>query len=159
MCDAETAYANCQKSLRHLWKHASLGQYLASEKEFPEAFMLSNIHRSKADLWWTESCLRLRDFQCTYDGDYEWWRQHDLDRGHLNQEQKKYFEDQAVWLCTRCGDVGARNGRKLAHMAEDNKEIIHQIHAHHSRKSAKKLPSSTFDGLRSVINLVRGCVS
>ena len=88
--------------------------------EFPEAFMLSNIHRSKADLWWTGSCSRLRDFQCTYDGDYERWRQHDLDRGHLNQEQKKYFEDQAVWLCARCEDVGARNGRKLARMAEDN---------------------------------------
>ena len=154
MCDAETTSANCPKPMRHLLKHAKFGHLLV--QEFKEAFMLSNIHRSKEDLWWTESCLRLRDFQCTYDGDYEWWRQHDLDRGHLNQEQKKYFEDQAVWLCARCEDVGARNGRKLAHLAEDSKEIIHQIHAQHSRKSAKKLPSSTFDGLRSVIHLVRG---
>ena len=52
---------------------------------------------------------------------------------------------------------GARNGRKLARMAETEKELIHQIWAQHSRKSARKFPSTAFDGLRRVINLVRGC--
>ena len=42
-------------------------------------------------------------------------------------------------------------------MAEDEKELIHQIKAQHSSKSAKKLSSTFFDGLRSVVNLVRGC--
>ena len=119
--------------------------------------MLKQIHRSKEDLWWTQSCLRLRDVTCTKEGDYDYWRQHDLDRGHFNAEQREYFEDQALWLCARCEDVGQRNGRKLAHMAEDNKELIHQIKAQHSNKSAKKLSSSAFGGLRGVVNLVRGC--
>lgn len=52
---------------------------------------------------------------------------------------------------------GARKGRKLARMAETEKELIHQIWAQHSRKSARKFPSTAFDGLRRVINLVRGC--
>ena len=99
--------------------------------------MLSKIHRSKDDLWWTESCLRLRDFECTWDG-YEWWREHDLDRGHFNDEQKAYFQNEAVWLCARCEDVGSRNGRKLAHMAEDNKLLVHKIFAQNSNRSAKK---------------------
>jgi len=34
---------------------------------------------------------------------------------------------------------------------------VHRISAQHSRRSARKLPSSSFDGLRGVINLVRGC--
>ena len=119
--------------------------------------MLKQIHRSKEDMWWTESCLRLRDFTCTYKDDYEQWRKHDLDRGHLNAEQKLYFENQALWLCARCEDVGQRNGRKLAHMAEDEKQLIHQIKAQHSHKNAKKLSSAAFDGLRAVVNLVRGC--
>ena len=62
-----------------------------------------------------------------------------------------------MWLCARCEDVGQRNGRKLAHMAEDKKDLIHQIKALYSTKSAKKLTSSAFDGLRAVVNLVRGC--
>ena len=120
--------------------------------------MPRRIHRSKGDLWWTESCLRLRDFVMSYDGDYEVWRQHDLDRGHLTAEQKKYFQTEAVWLCTRCEDVGSENGKKLAHKAQDEKMLIHRIHARHSHhKNAKKQPSSAFDGLRAVINLVRGC--
>ena len=119
--------------------------------------MLSRVHRSKEDLWWTTSCLRLRDFICTKAGDYDCWQGHDLDRGHLDEAQKAYFENEAVWLCARCEDVGARNGRKLAHMAEDEKKLIHQIWAVHSHKSARKLPSNTFDGLRSVVNIVRGC--
>ena len=49
-------------------------------EEFDEAFMLKRIHRSKDDKWWTESCLRLRDFACTKE-DYHTWKQHDLDRG------------------------------------------------------------------------------
>ena len=119
--------------------------------------MLKQIHRSKEDIWWTESCLRLRDFTCTKAGDWDYWRLHDLDRGHLNDEQKAYFESKAVWLCARCEDVGARNGRKLAQMAEKQKDLVHQIHAQHSRKSGRPLSSSAFGGLRSVINLVRGC--
>ena len=119
--------------------------------------MLTRIHRSKDDLGWTESCLRLRDFVMSYDGDYEVWRQHDLDRGHFTAEQKKYFQTEAVWLCTRCEDVGSENGKKLAHKAQDEKLLEHQIHARHStHKAAKRQPSSAFDGLRQVINLVRG---
>ena len=94
----------------------------------------------------------------TYDGDYEVWRQHDLDRGNLTREQKNYFQTEAVWLCTRCEDVGSENGKKLAHKAQDEKLLVHRIHARHSwHKAAKKHPSTAFDGLRSVINLVRGC--
>jgi hypothetical protein len=80
-----------------------------------------------------------------------------LDRGHLNEKQREYFETVALWLCARCEDVGGRNGRKLAHMAEDGKELVHQIHALHSSKSARKFSAAVFDGLRSVVNLVRGC--
>ena len=35
--------------------------------------------------------------------------------------------------------------------------LIHKIFAVHSRKSGSKLPSTSFEGLRSVIHLVRGC--
>ena len=126
-------------------------------RTFNEAVLLERIHRSKDDMWWTESCLRLRDFECTKDGDYDYWREHDLDRGHLSDEQKAYFEDEAVWLCARCEDVGSRNGRKLAHMAEDGKLLVHQIHSENSNKSARKQPSTAFDGLRERIHLVRGC--
>ncbi len=155
MCDTEASYRTCPKNLRHLWKHASYGKLLATS--FKEAIMLKQIHRSKEDMWWTESCLRLRDFTCTKQGDYDQWRQHDLDRGHLNQEQRKYFENEALWLCARCEDVGQRNGRKLAQLAEDKKELIHQIKAQHSSKSAKKLSAAAFDGLRAVVNVGRGC--
>ena len=120
--------------------------------------MLQNIHRSKDDMWWTESCLRLRDFCCTKEDDYDWWREHDLDRGHLSEERKKYFEDEAVWLCALCEHVGERNGRKLAHKAEDQRQVIHQIYAQHSHKSARKISAATFGGLRGVVNLVRGCM-
>ena len=154
MCDSETTYQTCPKTMRHMWRHARQGKLLL--QTFDEAVMLNRIHRSKDDTWWTESCLRLRDFACTRD-DYDWWRQHDLDRGHLSAEQKAYFDKEAVWLCARCEDVGSRNGRKLAHMAEDGKLLVHKVHAHNSNKSARKQPSSAFDGLREVIHLVRGC--
>ena len=72
---------------------------------------------------------------CTKEGDYDWWRQHDLDRGHFTPEQRAYFKNEAVWLCARCEDVGDRNGRKLAHMAEDKKELIHQIWAVQSKSA------------------------
>ena len=62
-----------------------------------------------------------------------------------------------MWLCARCEDVGQRNGCKLAQIAEDRKELVHQIKAQHSSKSAKKLASSAFDGLRAVVHLVRNC--
>ena len=155
MCDTETTYNTCPKSMRGLWRHAEQGKRLLAI--FDEAIMLKMIHRSKDDLWWTESCLRLRDFTCTWD-DYSWWREHDLDRGHLNAEQKTYFENEAVWLCARCEDVGSRNGRKLAHKAEDEKRMIHKIEAEHGgSKSAKRQPSTAFDGLRAVIHLVLYC--
>ena len=156
MCDTETTYQDCPKSWRSLWKHNILGKKMIRE-QFHEAVMLKRIHRSKDDMWWTESCLRLRDFTCTKEGDWDWWRLHDLDRGHLSDDQKRYFENEAVWLCARCEDVGGRNGRKLAQMAEDEQKIVHRIQAEHSSKSARKLGSTAFDGLRGVINLVRGC--
>ena len=101
--------------------------------------------------------MRLRDFTCTFEGDWAVWKQHDLDREHLNKEQVEYFENKALWLCARCEDVGQRNGRKLAEIAEKEKQLIHQIYAIHSHKSAKKCTASVFDGLRGVVNLVRGC--
>ena len=155
MCDTEAALDRSSKKLRYLWKHHKKGRQLLSE--FSEAIMLREIHRSKEDLWWTQSCLRLRDFACTKEGDWKYWYQHDLDRGHFNKEQKHYFENEALWLCARCEDVGQRNGRKLAQMAEDQKALIHQIKARHSHQSAKKCSAAAFGGLRGVINLVRGC--
>jgi hypothetical protein len=125
-------------------------------RTFKEAWVLSKIHRSNDDMWWTRSCLRLRDFECTKTGDYDVWRLHDLDHGHLDDEQKQYFETQATWLCARCVDVGRRNGRKLALAAEDEKILIHQISAQESHKSCKKQSSAAFEGLRRVINVVRG---
>ena len=106
---------------------------------------------------WTRSCLRLLDFLCTKEDDYDHWRQHDLDRGHFNEEQKAYFENNAVWLCARCEDVGARNGRKLARLAESQKVMIHRITSQHSRKSGSTQRSAAFEGLRSVVRLARGC--
>ena len=156
MCDTETTYQTLPNNMRHLWPHIRSGKLLM--QTIDEAIVLRKIHRSKEDLWWTESCLRLRDFQCTKEGDYDIWREHDLDRGHLNDEQKAYFEREAVWLCARCEDVGSRNGRKLAHLAEDEKKLVHRIQAEHSsHKAARKQPSTAFDGLRPVVNLVRGC--
>ena len=155
LCDLETSYYTCPKNLRHQYHHHKQGKLLL--QEFKEAIMLKRIHRSKEDLWWTQSCLRLRNFECTKEEDYDFWRLHDLDRGHFGAEQRAYFETEALWLCARLTDVGARNGRKLAHMAQDNQEIVHQIHAVHSNKSAKKQPSTAFNGLRAVINVVKGC--
>ena len=130
-------------------------------RTFREAFMLKQIHRSKDDLWWTQSCLRLRDFQMNLD-DYFAWIKHDLRRGHLTQEQKDYFNQKAVWLCSRCEDVGQQNGRKLASRAQDKELLVHKIVALHpgskgSASKAAKLGSSAFDGLRPVVHLVRGC--
>jgi len=42
-------------------------------------------------------------------------------------------------------------------MAEDGALLIHRIEALHSSRSAKKLSSTVFGGLRSVVHLVRGC--
>ena len=157
MCDRESRACDQPKRLQHLWKHAQFGKEFLTE--FDEAFMLTRIHRSGADVWWTESCLRLRDFEMGFAQDWEAWLKHDLDRhdGHLTSEQIEYFENMAVWLCARCEDVGCRNGRKLAHLAMDTKEIVHRIHAQHSCKSAKKYDSKAYAGLRGVVNLVRGC--
>ena len=87
MFDTEATRQSSPANRRHLWRHAFQGALLV--RTFDEAVMLSRIHRSKEDLWWTESCLRLRDFTCTRSGDYDWWREHDLDRGHLSEEQKR----------------------------------------------------------------------
>ena len=93
-----------------------------------------------------------------YWDDYCKWSTHDVRHdGHFSKDQKIYFENKAVWLCARCEDVGCRNGRKLAHMAPDKQMLIHQILALHSNKSARKQSTAAFDGLRPVINLVRGC--
>ena len=153
--DTESTYADCPARLRHLWGHQRAG--LRKLASFQEAFVLRRVHRSAEDLEWTESCLRLRDATCTKEGDYDWWRQHDLDRGHLTPEQISYFEEEAVWLCARCEDVGARNGRKLAQMAVDRREVIHQIRAQNSTRSARKQGAAAFEGLRDIVNLVRGC--
>ena len=127
MRDMNATFHACPKTMRHLWRHACQGQLLL--ETFDEAVMLSRIHHSKDDLWWAESCLCLRTFTCTKEDDYDWWRLHDLDRGHFNDEQKRYVENEAVWLCARCEAVGSRNGRKLAHMAEDKKLLVHKIFA------------------------------
>ena len=75
----------------------------------------------------------------------------------VNEEQVEYFENKALWLCARCEDVGQRNGRKIAEIAEKEKQQVHQIYAIHSHKTVKKCTASAFDGLRGVVNLVRGC--
>ena len=96
MCDTEATYATCPRHLRPLWKHACFGKLLLGT--FEEAIMLKRIHRSKEDLWWTESWRRLRDFTCTQEGDWARWRDHDLDRGHFDDEQKEYFDKKATLL-------------------------------------------------------------
>ena len=54
--------------------------------------------------------------------------------------------------------MGSENGKKLAHKAQDENQLVPQIHARRStHKAAKRQTSSPFDGLRQVINLVRGC--
>lgn len=104
MCDLEATYQSCPKSMRHIWRHACQGKLRMLT--FADAVIFTRIHRSKEDMWWTGSCLRLHDFMFTKDGDYEHWQGHVLDRGHLSTEQKRDFEEQAVWLCARCEDVG-----------------------------------------------------
>ena len=66
MCDSEATYYTCPQPLRHLWKHQCYSTDLVST--FEEAVMLNMIHRSKEDVWWTESYLRLRDFARTTAG-------------------------------------------------------------------------------------------
>ena len=47
----------------------------------------------------------------------------------------------------------------VAHLRswETQTDLVHQIHAQHSRKSGRPLSSSAFGGLRNAINLVRRC--
>ena len=74
------------------------------------------------------------------------------------KERREHFENEAVWLCARCEDVGARNGRKLRQLVENDKQVLHRIHAvHQGPKSARKQPAKAFEGLRDVLHLVRGC--
>jgi len=162
LCDTETTRHTCPHDVNPAqnWGHVHHGRQLLHT--FREAFMLKRIHRSKDDLWWTQSCLRLRDFSMDYEHDYKAWRLHDLHKGHLTQEQKDYFNNEAVWLCSRCEDVGDQNGRKLANRALDHKLLVHRIKASHegtasTAKKARMQPSSVFDGLRRTIHLVRGC--
>ena len=56
LCDDETTFNTCPKSIWNLWGHAQAGRHLLDS--FKEAIMLTRIHRSKDDLWWTQSCLR-----------------------------------------------------------------------------------------------------
>ena len=155
--DKETNRRTIPKHMQHLLGHMHQGRYYLVE-EFQEAFMLENIHRSKDDLEWTRSCLRLRNFAMEKERDYDVWMQHDLDRGQLTPEQKQYFEDEATWLCARCEDVGARNGRKLREMVQREHKVLHQIRAEHlGSKQARKQPAKAFDGLRDVLHLVKDC--
>ena len=57
LCDNESTYATCPAKQRHLWKHNLQGRNLL--KSFDEAIVLRQIHRSREDMWWTESCLLL----------------------------------------------------------------------------------------------------
>ena len=159
ICELRPEYNKCPARLKHLWKHATEGVTLTSL--FKEAVVLKRVHRSKEDMWWTESCLRLRnladDVVEQFKEDYTYWRDHDLDRGHFSEEQKRYFETEAVRLCARCEDVGMRNGRKLAHQAQDLAQPIHRIAALHASKASKVKSADAFGGLRSVVNLSRGC--
>lgn len=68
-CDDEMTYSTCPKPLHGLWGHAQSGRRLL--ECFTEATVLRRIHRSQEDQWWTQSCLRLRDFEMTYHEDYE----------------------------------------------------------------------------------------
>ena len=61
MCDTEATKQSCPRNLRRHSRHAEQGRSLM--RTFDEAVMLSRIHRSKDDLGWTESCLRLRVFR------------------------------------------------------------------------------------------------
>ena len=71
-----------------------------------------------------------------------------------------YFEEKAVWLCARCEDVGSRNGRKLAHMAEDQKQVLHQIHAEHSSPHSEAVGRCFGDSFtHSLARAYQGCVS
>ena len=93
-----------------------------------------------------------------YHDDYDVWRLHGLDRGHLTRGQKTYFDNAAVWLCTRNEDVGRENGRRLARRAQAEELIVRRASVRHSaHKAAKRQPSSALDGLRPAINLARGC--
>ena len=67
LVDTEAQYASCPAKLRHLWGHRRHGTALI--RTFKEAWILSKIHRSSEDMWWTGSCLCLRDFTCTKRGD------------------------------------------------------------------------------------------
>jgi hypothetical protein len=160
LCELKPLFNKCPVKLKHLWKHAVQGHNLAST--FKEAILLKRVHRSKDDSWWTESCLLLRNIsnevQAEFADNYHYWREHDLDRGHFNEEQKEYFDTKAVWLCARCEDVGTRNGRKLASLAQESAQPVQRIQAMHSVKSAQKRSSDAFSGLRSVIHLVRNCM-
>jgi hypothetical protein len=109
MCDEESRREYGPKKIHPLLKLARKSIHLL--ELFEEAFLLKQIHRSKEDTWWTESCLRLRDFKMTMDQDWKQWQKYDLDRGHFSEKQKGYFETTAVWLCARCEDVGSRNCR------------------------------------------------
>jgi hypothetical protein len=70
LCDTETTFQTCAKVLKPLWRHIRFGKDLLGI--FDEAIMLRRIHRSKADMWWTESCLRLRDFSGQPRHSHQW---------------------------------------------------------------------------------------
>ena len=65
LCDTETTRHTCPHDVNPAqnWGHVHNGRLLL--RGFTEAFMLKQIHRSKDDLWWAQSGLRLRDFQMT----------------------------------------------------------------------------------------------
>ena len=107
LCDQEAPGA------KYSWldkKHAYEGGELV--KFFREAFVLKRIHRSGDDQEWTESCLRLRnmtaDTHPAITQDYQRWLMHDLDKGHLDDEQKTYFvmKPSGSALCAKMLAVG-----------------------------------------------------
>lgn len=89
LCDTETTFQVCPRGIRHLWRYASHDALL--RRTLHEAIMLRRIHRSQEDVWWTESCLRLRDFTCMKKGAYDIWRDHELGRGPISTKPRRDF--------------------------------------------------------------------
>ena len=144
--------------LRHLLKHAVQSHNLVCAVK--GAILFKRVHPWK-DCWWTQSCFLLKNFsnevQSEFAENYHYWREHGLDRAHFNEEHKEYFHTKAVWLCA-CKDVGTRNGRKLAVLAQESARIVQRIQTMPRVKSDQERSSHAFSGLRSVIKLERKCM-
>ena len=72
------------------------------------------IHRSKDDRWWTESCLRLRDFVMSDEGDDQVWRQHDLDKtGTPRRSRRNTSKMKRCGFALAAKMLAVRMGRSL----------------------------------------------